>query len=217
MPRSDWLRRLPGRVVNRLIRTRLEADTLHSILLDLRYGGFCGGKIPTRFAHLGAVRTEGLSYHHLHRLFTRARIAVRPADVLVDLGCGKGRVINYWLNRGYRNRMVGLELDPDIAERTRRRLARFLNVAIVTGDAIEHLPHDGTIFYAFNPFNCAIVTRLKETFRAAFAEREVVLLYSNCVCLALFEGDPEWTIERLGRIAYPAAVLRKRGGPAGES
>jgi SAM-dependent methyltransferase len=190
----------------------LEWLTIRTLLLDLRYGGYCGGEIPSRFADLGAVMTGSSDYLQLDELFRRARIRINPDDVLVDIGCGKGRVINYWLARGYRNRIVGLELDPEIAESVRRRTKPWPNVAIIAGDAIENLPEDGTVFYAYNPFNAAVMSRLKARMEALFlGKREVVLLYYNCHHKGVFEGDPAWRVESLGEVGpLPAALINAR-------
>jgi hypothetical protein len=183
--------------------------TLRSLLLDLRYGGYCGGTIPSRFAHLGAERTGSTAYFQIEEHFHRAGIQVGPADVLVDIGCGKGRVLNYWLSCGYRNRMVGLELDPQIADWVRRRLRSWPNVEIITGDAVENLPEEGTIFYAANPFNAAVMARLKARMEALFlGRREVVLLYCNCHHTGVFAHDPAWRVELLGEVGpLPAARI----------
>ncbi|MEJ7639236.1 MAG: class I SAM-dependent methyltransferase, partial [Singulisphaera sp.] len=70
----------------------------------------------------------------------------------MDIGCGKGRVLNFWLERFPNNRIIGVELDDRVADRTRRRLERWRNVKIITGDAVAALPAEGTIFWMFNPF-----------------------------------------------------------------
>jgi hypothetical protein len=183
--------------------------TIRTIAIDLRYGGHCGGTRPSRFESLGAAVTMSTEYHHLDELFHRAGIRIDQADVLVDIGCGKGRVINYWLARGYRNRIIGLELDPDVADSVRRRTRSWPNVAIVTGDAVENLPGDGTIFYAFNPFNAAVMARLKAQMEALFrGSREVVLLYYNCHYMGVFQDDPAWRVESLGEVGpLPAALI----------
>jgi SAM-dependent methyltransferase len=125
------------------------------------------------------------------------RGAIRSTDVLVDVGCGKGRVINWWLSRGYTNEIIGIEIDEEIAERTRRRLRRYRQVSIVCGDAIETLPVEGTLFYLFNPFREPIV----EMFRDRLAElqlndpgRQRRVLYYFPAHLCVFEHDARWEV-----------------------
>jgi hypothetical protein len=55
----------------------------------MRYGRPLGGTIKTRFAHLGAYDTANADYKDLAKLF---------AHLLVDVGCGKGRAINWFLS-----------------------------------------------------------------------------------------------------------------------
>ena len=44
----------------------------------------------------------------------------------------------------------------------RNRLARYPNVEIITGDATQVLPEDGTLFFLFNPFGPEVMKRFME-------------------------------------------------------
>jgi protein-L-isoaspartate O-methyltransferase len=137
---------------------------------------------------------------------------IGPDDVLVDVGCGKGRVINWWLSRGLRNRMYGIELDPEVAAATRRRLRRFGNVTIITGDATSSVPDDATLLYMYNPFDAAAVARLKENLTERFARHGITVLYWNLEWLAAFQDDPRWTSEviELTRVSDPRVATAHR-------
>ncbi len=162
--------------------------------LDWRWGGrLLGQDSPTRFANKGAYNTEDTSYDVLKCLFKM--VAPRPDDVIVDVGCGRGRVINYLLSRGLKNEIYGLELDPDVASDTAERLARYGNVSIVGGDAIENLPQRGTLFYLYNPFAEFVVRRLNaKLLRLPTADR-VRVIYYNCLHVDPFLGDPAWQVK----------------------
>src|SRR5262245_31735372 len=101
-----------------------------NLAMDLRYGASLAGTAPPRAEGTAAVVNS--QYSVLPYVFGDR---IRPHDVLVDVGCGKGRVINWWLSQGLRNRMVGIEHNPEIASATARRLRRFRNVTIVNRDA----------------------------------------------------------------------------------
>lgn len=139
-----------ARVHNVIFRARTKTFWIYELQnrrLDRRYGGDCGGAVSTRFVAAGAHRTESTEYPQLSRMFDRRKgVEVTSSDVLVDIGCGKGRVINFWLHQGWTNRMIGLELDPEIAEQARSRLRPYENVTIVTGDAVDRLPTTGRCF-----------------------------------------------------------------------
>jgi hypothetical protein len=74
-----------------------------NVAYDLRFGEILRGDIPTRFSEFGAERSSNVSYYALSLIFKDEPIA--PDDVLVDVGCGKGRMINWWLSRRLRNQI----------------------------------------------------------------------------------------------------------------
>jgi hypothetical protein len=159
--------------------------------LDFRFGGYVGGCQNSRFAHLGACAVDNLTYRILKEAVDA--IAVSPDDVLVDVGCGRGRVLNWWLSLGWQNRMVGVELDPAVATATRRRLRRFRNVEIVTGDAVNLTPSDATICFLYNPFGRAVVQRWHDTVLNSKAPH-LTVVYINCQHLDVFHESGRWSI-----------------------
>ena len=168
--------------------------SLRNAAVDLRFGGFLGGTIRTRYAHLGAFHVANSDYDDLPLLFAAAEIT--PDDVLVDVGCGKGRVINWFLMRHPANRIVGIELDPEVCASTARRLRRFEQVTILCGDATTMLPSDGTVFFLFNPFDEAVLGRFIDAFLAPGSERRRIVYY-NCEFVQLFLDDPRFEVRRI--------------------
>lgn len=181
------------RQVPPLWRTRRLWRLCRNAAFDARYGAFLGGSVRTRYAHLGAHDTENTDYVAMKAIF---HDRIRAGDLLVEVGCGKGRVINYWLSLRLKNRIVGIEIDPDISNRTRRRLERgFPNVAIVTGDAADELPRDASLIYLANPFDRSTM----EKFKGRVEERcpSATLLYYNPVHISVFQDDPAWLVEEI--------------------
>lgn len=192
---------------------------LRSFLTDLRYGGLLSGGMKTQHRGLGAYNVVNSPYSVLPHIFA-GRIG--PSDVLVDVGCGKGRVINWWLSQGARNRIVGIEINPEVAAATAKRLRRYPNVTIVAGDATTAVPSDATLLYTYNPFDRPTMERFKAMLVERFAQRGITLLYWNAEHLDVFRGDPDWDVEIIalddvpdprigGSHGYYAAVsLRRR-------
>jgi SAM-dependent methyltransferase len=216
-----------GRVKRALrIRTRLHGArrwvvryrwgwlVLHDWWIDRRFGASCGGTIASPFEAQGATRTESATYRTLAKLFSNPLVRVDPSDVLVDVGCGKGRVINYWLLSGLKNRIVGIELTPAVGEWTRARLAKFEAVEILIGDAVEMLPTDGTVFFLFNPFGretmAAFVRQLLMRVRAD----SLKIVYLNARHLDVFDRRI-WNVRELDSDSPDAAVLIRPVGAAG--
>lgn len=180
---------------------------LANVLLDLRFGTLLRGGKKTDHAHLGAYATNNSSYGVVRALF---RGRVKPEDVLVDVGCGKGRVINAWLAEGYANRMIGIELDAGIAEKTRARLRGYPNVGILTGDIIANFPLDGTLFYLFNPFDAEVMSRFKDKLKDCISQRAIgkaSVFYYNCSHVEVFAKDDACDVE-YGRLEHPFALIR---------
>jgi methyltransferase family protein len=192
---------------------------LRSFLTDLRYGALLSGGMKTQHGGLGAYNVVNSPYSVLPHIFA-GRIG--PSDVLVDVGCGKGRVINWWLSQGVRNPIVGIEINPEVAAITAKRLRRHTNVRIVADDATTAIPSDATLLYLYNPFDRPAMERLKAMLVERFAQRGITLLYWNAEYVDVFRGDPDWDVEMValddlpdprigGSHGYYAAVsLRRR-------
>jgi SAM-dependent methyltransferase len=196
---------------NQLIKTtasalsRLRAK-MATAFQDLRFGRLLRGAQETRFSQMGAYAISNSSYSAVRHLF---RGHVKASDVLVDVGCGKGRVINSWLADGYANRMIGVELDARIAESTQARLRRFPNVSIVAGDIVANFPDEGTLFYLFNPFDAQAMMRFKDRLKESVTHRtmcEATVIYYNCRHAEVFAKDEACDIE-YGKLEHPFAVI----------
>lgn len=198
------------------VKTRFGLELVRNLIIDLRYGGRCDGADPTAFPGLGAYGTSSIDYWQLRRIFCGANgLEARPGDVLVDVGCGKGRVLNHWLRLGRAERIVGIELDPRWAEPAARRLAAFPKAEVICGDALESIPPDANLFFLFNPFGPAVLERFKDRVAELFdASDGIVIVYYFCLHVDVFERDPRWIVEPLAiKTFHPGVVIRMRETP----
>lgn len=182
---------------------------LYGRFLDWRYAGVSLGRVTaTKYPELGAHAVGSTSYRSLPRLLESQ---LRANDVFVDVGCGQGRPFVWLLHKGYRSPMIGLELDPEVAAQTSRRFARFANIVIVPGDAIENLPDSGTLFYMYNPFDRDVMQRFKRRVELKRPDTEVRVIYHNGVHVDVFREDPTWSVVELdsGAGGHPAFLLRR--------
>jgi len=161
-------------------------------LLDLKYSRrLLWGNQKTAYKHLGANDVWHTDYSAMPLIFDQ--IEITPADVLVDVGCGKGRVINYWLSRGYTNKIYGLELDPHVAFDTALQFADQSNIIILSGDAVLNLPGEGTIFYFYNPFEPDKVASFEMRIAEIARTHHVTIAYYNPKSIHIFENG-KWAI-----------------------
>lgn len=173
--------------------------TLHNFILDsymdLKYSRrLLKGNKKTPFKHLGSNDTYHTTYAVMPLIFKN--VSIKPDDVLVDIGCGKGRVINYWLHKKHRNKIIGLELDPNIAALTASQFSRFKNVSIISGDAISNLPDEGTVFYFYNPFTEEKVREFERKISELSQKRPIKIIYYNPKSIHIFYNG-NWAIDRI--------------------
>jgi SAM-dependent methyltransferase len=189
------------RLVHRIVRLA------RNVVVDLRYGGFLGGNRASRYRDRGALDAVNSDYGALAAMFDGL---IRPGDVLVDVGCGRGRVLNYWLGHYPGQRVIGLELDEQLAAETRARLRRFPNLEIIAGDALENLPRDAGLLFLYNPFEEPVVRRFAARCLEVYAGRkELRIVYYNPLFLNVFKEDPRWIVdERTLTLPWNARVER---------
>jgi hypothetical protein len=168
---------------------------VYNVLFDMKYGRFLGGVKKSPYVIKGANDTANSDYKAMAIIF---KDKIKFDDVLVDVGCGKGRVINYWMSNFGNNQIVGIELDPVIASATSRRLAKYKNVTIFSGSALELFPNNATIFYLFNPFNCHIMDKFKKALIDRFFLKDkgwihsFSIIYYNPTCANVFHDDDKF-------------------------
>jgi SAM-dependent methyltransferase len=122
---------------------------------------------------------EGSGWLDLRRMLRPGE--VKPSDVFLDLGSGKGRVLMLAARYPFA-RVIGVEVSEHLNAAARRNLDRHGQVELVTADVLDYeIPDDVTVVYMYNPFRGS-------TFSAVIAEliasvdrrpRTVRLIYLN--------------------------------------
>ncbi len=122
-----------------------------------------------------------------------------PGSALVDVGCGKGRVLLLASDYGFR-RITGVEFAKELCAIARENVARYrrktgmqTDICIVEGDAVDYeVRDDDNVFFMFNPFSAALVEKIVQNIVRSLAskDRKVFIIYNN----------PRWgeTVERQG-------------------
>ena len=181
---------------------------LYNAFFDQKFGSLLGGKIESQHEHLGSRHIENSDYLALNQIF-KGRI--RTNDVLVDVGCGKGRVINWWLLNGYEDNLIfGLELEIEVFNQVVKRLADYPNVKLILGNAIENLPAEGTCFYLYNPFEEFVMKQFAAWVKEYIpAEKDPTILYYNCKYVKVFEEGSDWKVTLVDLDASPFFTFDK--------
>jgi SAM-dependent methyltransferase len=156
-----------------------------------RHGGDTGGVIMSRYEHLGATPTVSTEYTLIPHLLGPV---MRHGDVFVDVGCGRGRLLNWALDDGRARSVFGLELDKRVAAEVALRLVDEDKVTIVAGDALTCLPDEASMLYLWNPFNEVVMLRFKEKVFEKYARLGTLsamrIVYNNCRHADVWASDP---------------------------
>ena len=172
-----------GAAAGRRLTGSRAAELAHPF--DLQHGTDTGGLVLGRelapgFAHAAeitgyAATSPSRFWYTLERW--RERLDGRPLErfSLVDLGCGKGRVMllaSTWPFRA----VIGVEIDPVLAAVARRNVQSWTAAGkavapmqVVEGDATRaDLPGGDLLLFLYNPFSPALMRQLLD----ALAERQ---------------------------------------------
>jgi hypothetical protein len=107
--------------------------------------------------HPDRVAYEASDWLDLRRALAKRKI--RPTDVFIDFGSGKGRIV-YQAAKFPFARVIGVEISPKLNELARQNVDNRRhklacdNIEFVTVDAADfEVPDDATIAYLYHPFS----------------------------------------------------------------
>ncbi len=201
-PRGESWRELPAKVFRKL----------KTMYIDTKYGYPLQELLHNTQNHDGAKPALASGDYDQIRMLDSL---TNSNDVLVDVGCGQGRMINYWLEKKMRNRIVGIENDEGIARTTKERLKKYKNVEIICGDATKCVPLDATFIYLFNPFDFDTTQKFADYIwdnRSHYIPNNLQILLYNCESYSAFDVARfvQRRIPRAGKIPYERAIIRLR-------
>jgi SAM-dependent methyltransferase len=162
--------------------------------------------------HADAHHYGYLAYHTYFSIFDRLQLT--PDDVVVDLGCGKGRVV--CVAATYRVKAaIGVEIDPPLCEIAEKNAAsmhsRRAPIRIACQSAVDFDYDDTNVIVMFHPFGA-------DTMRAVLAQWErslerrpriIRIAYGNPILSPLLAAKPWlqltecWQPRMWSRLKFP--------------
>ena len=226
---SGW-RRLRKSLASRGVRTTLEglAAKVHDRWFDFRNGTDTAGTIELDALQIPSEnKSRGVNYMPTHASAFLALMdsLTLPADsVLVDFGCGKGKVL--LLASPYRfKRIVGVEFAPELCAVAKRNVALFkkrraiaTDIAVVEGDAADYaIADDENVFFLFNPFDEVVLGRVVRNIEASDGRRprRIWIVYNHPVCLGVIRRSGRWL--EAGSYAHGSSTFGIYTNGAGEA
>ena len=169
------------------------ASRLADSLFDVRHGLDTTTPVDrSRLTLTGPHARDAVGYaptgrHEIQSIFDS--LPLREDDVLVDYGCGKGRVLLVAYTHRFK-RIVGVELSRELSDIARTNVGKYCRhdpnrVEVVTCDAATHqLRDDETVFFLYNPFGPAVID--------AALQNICESLHRRNRCAWLIYVNPKW-------------------------
>lgn len=139
-------------------------------------------------------------YDGLVKVFER--VSLTKEDTLVDIGCGKGRVL-FFCNQKFMCHVTGIEYDRKIFEKLKENAAyyhvRFKNqedkfhLFNIKAEDYDIQPHDN-FFYMFNPFSkdilAKILDKIVRSVKCSPRRATVILYYCTYEMMEAMRNTP---------------------------
>lgn len=137
--------------MNQGIRNVLER--IHNLTWEYRLGIATRGKGSAETSDDEHVYYGSVQYPTIRSVLSR--LSLKPNDVFVDLGCGKGRVVCCAAQQEVKE-VIGIEYSRDLAllaeENSRKMKGRKSPIRIIHSPVEDFDYAEGTAFYMFHPF-----------------------------------------------------------------
>ncbi len=172
---------------------------------DKKIGGiYLNGIKESKYKENGAYATQSTDYRCLKAIFKA--FPLKENDVFVDVGCGEGRVLTYLYMQKFNGRLIGVELDSDVAATAKMRTKDCSNIEIFSKSILEceDIIKKATVFYLFNPFNGEILLQFVKKIEEV-CEHPILLYYCNDLHKKQIDGRQGWSILQRKMIARRAA------------
>lgn len=137
---------------------------------------------------------EAVNYYMLERLLKTFR-HLSPVTSIVDLGCGKGRVMVVAAHLGFK-KLTGIDFAKELCEEASLNMKRTKAIIndiewkVVYGNVLDYpVQPDDAVFFMFNPFVEETVNKFLDMLDASCAQypRETWFLYASPVHAAVLE------------------------------
>lgn len=135
-------------------------------------------------------------YHLLEKIIDYLKL--KPEDIFIDLGCGKGRVVFFVAQKKLR-KVIGVELNKKFIDIANKNLATFTfdrtAIQFVNEDAAKFRIKDENIFFMFNPFGCKTIRSVIDNIKNSLIDnpRQIRIVYLHPWCRSLLD-DQNWLI-----------------------
>ncbi len=161
------------------------ADSVPSIFRDDKNG-------------IGGTSSQSTHYITLKRIFSHIHLS--SSDTILDVGCGKGRVLAFLILKKYPCQIFGIEHNDEVSRIATGWAKRYNHVHVLSGDALQ---------LDYNPFTVLTLARsfLPKTFIAFVEQFEKTMTHPATLIYwydqesgYLLQDRPGWEMQTRGEI-----------------
>lgn len=174
--------------------------TLHDVINDKKVCKMSLRKyVPSKFREShGATGSSATSYSVLKDIIDINNI--NNNSVFIDVGCGKGRIIASLLHRKAKCKLVGIELNEEVAEIAKSWSKDYDNVEIKCINAFDVDMSEFTDVFLARPFENEVFKEYLEKLEKELTHEATIYIFVDQI-LGNLEGREGWNLEKRG-IAY---------------
>lgn len=99
---------------------------------------------------VGMTGSQATRYLILKYIFDR--VDIKDSDSFIDVGCGKGRVLAYMVNHGYKCSISGIEINEISGKIAAEWTGKYPKIVFMIGDAFKLNYNDYTVLFFGRPF-----------------------------------------------------------------
>jgi len=150
---------------------------------------------------IGGTGSQSTFYFFLKRVFSN--VEVKDSDIIMDVGCGKGRVIAFLLKHNKSCRLFGIEHNGEIADIAREWTKRYERVQIFTGDALKHDYNPYTVLTLGRPFLPKTFSEFLNQVEKTVDHPITLVSWYEIRSIKMLKDRPGWTLvksEKVSRI-----------------
>ena len=155
----------------------------------------------SRHAAAGAHDPTATPYFVLENLL--GTVGLSEDSHLLDVGCGAGRVLAYFVGAGLPGRVTGVELDARLAAEAAAWSARYERVSVVAGSALDLSLAGYTHVYLFNPFDTPVLEAFLDRLELEATGPVTLVHMSDNGEWPAYLGRTGWTVLREGSFDLP--------------
>lgn len=183
-------------MINPFVTLSFNLSCKRDVKRDIKFcGRELGEFVPSPFEEShGATGSQAAPYLGLDIVFEDLRL--KPDDSIIDIGCGKGRAIAYLLSHGYRNKITGIEINPEVAKVAREWTRKYSNVEIIEGDAFGLDYNNYDVLYMYRPMDTGAFICFIELLEQTLTHDIKLYYYVDTQSGFYINGRSGWTLEK---------------------